>query len=147
MNEDRNARLRERIEAGKERSAAFAQDAAGKARALVEEHPVAALAGGILLGALVASALPTRPSRKLRKRASKLATLGAEMALAYAARAAEAGKDGVGKLEELGGSLGEKIGEGGSEARKRAGDLAEALIDGALAAARKAGKLTDRIRP
>ena len=72
--------------------------ALGAVKGLVEEHPVAMLAGGILLGALVAGALsrpaaspsPDKPRRSFARRAVQIATLGAELAAAYAA-----GADGV----------------------------------------------------
>lgn len=73
----------------------------GKIRGLVEEHPVAMLAGGLLFGALVARSLARpskgkapsadtpapKPQRSLARRAAHLAVLGAELAAAYAAGA------------------------------------------------------------
>jgi len=69
--------------------------ALGTVKGLVEEHPVAMLAGGILLGALVAGALSRpakggsgeKPRRSFARRAAQIATLGAELAAAYAAGA------------------------------------------------------------
>lgn len=78
-------------------------DALGKVKGFVEEHPVAMVAGGILVGALVAGALSRASSgvagdkatRKgtlsrmsLPRRAVDLATLGVELAAAYVAGAA-----------------------------------------------------------
>ncbi|MFM9934983.1 MAG: hypothetical protein ACKVOL_02160 [Novosphingobium sp.] len=80
------------------------ESAIGAVKGLVEEHPVAMLAGGILLGALVAGALSrpdkdapakgssegkpdAKPRRNFARRAVQLATLGAELAAAYAAGA------------------------------------------------------------
>lgn len=76
-------------------------DALGKVKGFVEEHPVAMVAGGILLGALVAGAF-ARPRAKaakvasagsiartsLPRRAMEIAAVGIELAAAYAAGAA-----------------------------------------------------------
>lgn len=131
--------LRERIEVASERSAAAAADSARKARDFVEEHPVAVVAGGLVLGALLAGAVAR--SRRKRPTAAdavaegassmgKLAALGAELAMAYAARAAHAGKEGLGALEDIGSTVGETLGETGSEARRRASDFAEIALAG-----------------
>lgn len=75
-------------------------DPLGKVKGFVEEHPVAMVAGGIVLGALVASALARagagdKATRKgtlarmsIPRRAVDLATLGAELVAAYVAGAA-----------------------------------------------------------
>ena len=63
----------------------------GTVKGLIDEHPVAMLAGGILLGALIAGALSPRsegkPRRSFGRRAVQIATLGAELAAAYVAGA------------------------------------------------------------
>jgi hypothetical protein len=124
--ESLNARLRDRIDAAKARNAA--QSAIDSSRKVIEEHPIAALAGGILIGALIARALPRSvartPARKFGKSALSLATVASELAIAYAAKAAEAGRGGVDRLEDLGGSVGGKVVEGGAEARRVATDIA-----------------------
>ncbi len=78
-------------------------DPLGKIKGFVEEHPVAMVAGGILLGALVAGAIARstggvagdKATRKgtlarmsLPRRAADLATAGLELAAAYVAGAA-----------------------------------------------------------
>ncbi|WP_408587983.1 hypothetical protein [Novosphingobium sp.] len=148
---DSRARLREKIEEARDRSAELAGNAAQKARDFVHDHPVATVAGGIVLGAIVAGALSRRRSsgdqRGVTARAvqavsdaaspvvkpateniARLAALGAELALAYAARAADKGKEGVDKLEEIGGTVGGKLSEGGTEVRRRANDLAGTVL-------------------
>lgn len=153
MTEDMTTRIRDRIDTAKARD--MAKSGAETVKGLVEEHPVAALAGGILLGALIARALPrgskTRKAEaKLSGRAAKLAALGAEIAVAYAAKAAEKGRDGVHRLEDIGGSVGGKIGDGASEAKKRAGDFADlataALREVGEVAARRANEFKDRVK-
>lgn len=82
-------------------------DPLGKVKGFVEEHPVAMVAGGIVLGALVAGALSRAGSRvtggvagdratrkgtlsrmSLPRRAADLAAVGLEIAAAYVAGAA-----------------------------------------------------------
>lgn len=90
-------------------------DALGKVKGFVEEHPVAMVAGGIVLGALVAGALARgsgvlggtvgdKATRKgtlarmsIPRRAVDLATLGVELAAAYVAGTAgeKAAADGA----------------------------------------------------
>ena len=80
-----------------------ATDPLGKVRGFVEEHPVAMVAGGIVLGALVAGALSRagsgvtgdKATRKgslsrmsLPRRAADIAAVGLELAAAYVAGAA-----------------------------------------------------------
>jgi hypothetical protein len=85
----------------------------GAVKGLVEEHPVAMLAGGILLGALIAGALSRRPAQKpdspsapkprssFGKRARQLAALGAELAAAYVAGAEGARADEANATQPL----------------------------------------------
>lgn len=79
-----------------------ATDPLGKVKGFVEEHPVAMVAGGILLGALVAGAIARtgsgvvgdKATRKgtlsrmsLPRRAADIAAVGLELAAAYVAGA------------------------------------------------------------
>jgi hypothetical protein len=75
-----------------------------------KEHPITTIAGGVALGILVSSLFRGSPTRKLGKeagkQASKLAAVGAELAMAYAAQALAASEEtrkaGAEKLGELG---------------------------------------------
>lgn len=126
--------LTERVEAARVRSEEFAATASSRAREFVHEHPVASIAGGIVVGALVAGVLSRRSGHKVTintpltdaaaARLNRMAALGAEMVLAYAARAATAGKDGA-----------EQISEKSTEAGHKVADFAEL----ALTALREAG--------
>ena len=89
--------------------AAAPADPLGKVRGFVEEHPVAMVAGGIMLGALVAGALARtggdKATRKgtlarmsLPRRALDVAAVGLELAAAYAAGAA--GEKAAGQTED-----------------------------------------------
>jgi len=111
--------LARRIEAARARS----EDLASRTREFVGEHPVATVAGGIVVGALIAGLLSRRrPVARARAEAtaarmSRLATLGSELALAWLARAASAGRDQV-----------DHLGERGAEAGHKVADLAEIAL-------------------
>lgn len=134
---EQDSKLADRIEAARERSTALAANASSKAREFVHDHPVASVAGGIVVGALIAGVLTRRRQAKAAPaadalpspaRLARLAGLGAELALAYASRAASSGKDGLGKIEErIAGQLG-RIGENGAEAGHKLSGLADLAI-------------------
>ena len=88
-----------------------------------KEHPITTVAGAVAVGVLVAGLLRRSPSRKLSKRATKLATIGAEIAAAYAtqalAAADEARKPVGDKLSDLG-STALSYGKSGSDAATKA---------------------------
>lgn len=144
--------VREKVEAAKARLA----ERTGNARpveavkGLIEEHPVASLAAGILLGALIARAIPSRKRSTLGKKALGLATLAGKLATDYAAKAAEAGREGIQKAEAIGGSVSEKLSDGGTEARRKAVDLADIALAGAREASelalRKVNDLASKLR-
>ncbi len=138
MTEPAGTPLGEQIDTATAEAGATAQAAADTAgqsvKGLIEQHPIAMLAGGILIGALIASAIPRRragtpvqtAAGNLGQRASRLAAIGAQLATAYAARA---GREGSEKLEDLG----EMISETSGEAKRRTGEMA----DGAATAFRE----------
>lgn len=147
---------------------AKAAEVGSTVRQVVEQHPLAALAGGIALGLVVGKlasgsrkAPPAGPLTRLAgpaedaaaglsRKAGALASLAAEVAMAYAAKAAEAGRESVHKLEDIGSDAGGKLAEGAGEARKKAGDLAEVAAqvarDAADAALAKASELANRFK-
>ncbi len=153
--------LREKVEAAKARVAERKDNArpVDTVKSLIEEHPVASLAAGILLGALIAKALPS--SGRLRRGAAGLATVAGKYAADYASKAAEAGRDGLHKVEEVGGSVGHrladvggtlsgKIANGSGEARRKAVDFAEiarsAAADASEIAIRKVNEIASRMK-
>ncbi|WP_353230770.1 hypothetical protein [Novosphingobium sp.] len=132
--------LADRIEQAGKRSADLAAsvaDAGKRAREFVHEHPVASVAGGILIGALVAGALTRRKqveravddtaqdaaqiSKATAARIARLASIGAEMALQFATRAAAASREGAARMEET-------LNHSGAEAGHKLNGLAEAAI-------------------
>lgn len=148
MSENRNARLRDRIDSATARNALESSREA--ARNVIHDHPVAALAGGILVGALIARAIPKKPSRKIGSRASALAAVAAEAALAFASKASDASRKGAKKLESGGSSVASHIGEGSEEARRRAAEIAEIAAAGAKEATqvarRRLAEIASRLR-
>jgi hypothetical protein len=139
---EQDSKLAERLDAAHKRSNAFAASAANKAREFVHDHPVASVAGGIVIGALIAGTLtrlrPRKPAElgetveaaaaATTARLTRLAALGAELALAYATRAASTGKDGIGKIEDrIAGQL-DRINENGAQAGRKLSGLAEVAL-------------------
>ncbi len=115
--------LREKIAAGEARQAErslgdYARDARENATGFVREHPIAMVGAALAVGVVLAAIIPG-PGRRLSQRvgktvgsrASSLATIAAELGIAYAANlkdaagsAAQAGQD---KLEDLGDAIGD----------------------------------------
>ncbi|MEO6040644.1 MAG: hypothetical protein ABIP41_01975 [Croceibacterium sp.] len=100
-------RAGERAIETRDRLAAFAKD-----------HPVATVVGGLALGVLVSGLFRGSPTRKLGKQARGLASVGAELAVAYAAQALAASepvrKEAANRLGDLGDTA-LKYGKSGSE--------------------------------
>jgi hypothetical protein len=158
MNQDTHTPLEDKIDTVAAEAGATPEAAADttvqSVKGLIEQHPIAMLAGGILIGALIASAIPRRRSGapvqtaagNLGKQASRLAAVGAQLATAYAARAAQAGREGSEKLEDLGGMISETSGE----AKRRTGEMADvaatAFRELSAVALRHAGEIAARIK-
>lgn len=96
--------LATRIEAARQRSLAAAESAAQRARGVIEDHPVAAVAGGVVIGALIAGLLVRRkrkPTKTVPEAASepaligRIASIAGQIALTAAKTLAETGKDGA----------------------------------------------------
>ncbi|WP_423142315.1 hypothetical protein ACOYW6_02875 [Parablastomonas sp. CN1-191] len=126
-------------------------------RSLAAEYPWLVVGAGVLGGALIASFFPKKMARKLGKSAIAAAAAGTEIASVFAKQTREAAHDGLGALEDIGGTVGEnatafagKAGKLGGEVAEKAGeiagDAAERARAGGLALAREAIKLAGRIR-
>ena len=89
----------------------------------IADHPLALLAGSVVLGAIAASLLPRSWSSKLGGRMLGLATVAGELGAAYGSKAwgaaAEGARAGQDRLEDLG----ETLADQGSDARRRAVEL------------------------
>lgn len=133
---EKRAELKDKIEAAERRNADrsfadYARDARDGTTSFVKQHPIATIAGGLALGAIVASLLPG-PGRKMRKKAS---ARGAVMAGALADLALTFGSqflDGAGKVAQAG--------------QDRASDLGETIGDSARSASKSAGRTIDDLR-
>ena len=138
--EKRNAARRERTFL--DRAGEGAIEAKDKFTAFAKEHPVATLAGGLAIGVLIAGMFkgPRQAALKGGTRAAGLAAIGAELAMAYAAKALdaakEAGSEGADWLGETGKTLGSKAREFSSEAS----DYAGTARDSAMRSGRSAAK-------
>ena len=138
--EKRNAERSERTFL--DRAGEGAIEAKDKFTAFAKEHPVATLAGGLAIGVLIAGLFkgPRQAAIKGGTRAAGLAAIGAELAMAYAAKALdaakEAGSEGADWLGETGKTLGSKAREFSSEAS----DYAGTARDNAMRSGRSAAK-------
>ena len=158
MPDARRKTLKSKVEAGQARNKAKSEttttmfDRAGEAAieakdkftAFAKEHPIATVAGGLAIGILVSGLFKRSPTRKVAgkaaKRASKLAAIGAELAMAYAAQAMEAaneaGKVGASRLD----GLGDAARSAGKSAAHRAGDARDVALAATSEAGRRLGK-------
>lgn len=110
--------------------------ALGTVKGLVEAHPVAMVAGGILLGALLAGALTrpakpapeAKPKRSFGQRAVQLAALGAELAAAYAAGAESMAEEAAETAKASVKSTAAAAPEAAKSARQRVGSLAKTAL-------------------
>lgn len=130
------------------------------ARAL-DDHPLALLAGGVVLGAVAASLIPASFVRKMGSRAFGMAALAGEMSALYGGKALEKGSQaaraGQDRLEDLGESAADYSADAraraielGTLAARRAFDLASDAANGARGTggglARRLGELADRAK-
>ena len=136
MTEAKRKQIKKKIAAAETRNKARAEptmiDRAGeraieakdKFTAFAKEHPITTVAGGLAIGVLISSLFRGSPTRKAGKKlgtkAAGLATLGAEMALAYAQQAFEAAEKarqaGAERLEDFGDTLASGTRELGEDA-------------------------------
>lgn len=108
MSEPENT-LADRVETAHQRSLAAADSATKRARSVIEDHPVAAVAGGVVIGALIASLLTRRKHAKADEAAApaesepaifgRIAAIASQIALSAAQSLAEAGKEGADRAQ------------------------------------------------
>ena len=114
------------------------------------EHPVATVAGGLLLGVLIAGMFEgprraaVRGGTKASAKAAGLAAIASEMALAFAHQAmdaaADAGRYGADKLDDLG----DTVGSTARDLRREASYRADSASVAAQGGKRKVGKSITR---
>lgn len=120
--------------------------AADKFTAFAKEHPVATVAGGVVLGLAVASLFkgPRRAAAAGGAKAAGLATLAGELALAYGAQvldsAQDAGRQGARKLDDMSDSVGDTA----RKVRRDAAYRAQVTAEAARIARRDTGKRITR---
>lgn len=129
-----------------DRAGDSAIEAKDQIAAFAKKHPVAAVAGGIAAGILLAGLFkgPRKAAVQSGTKLAGLAGVGAELALAYAAKAfdaaKEAGEDGFDWLEELG--LGERARSLGADAADYASTARDTVVEGSRSAL---GAIRDRL--
>jgi len=108
---------------------------------MMRDHPLLLIAGGIALGALVATLLPRSVSGKLASRAIGLASVASELGLNFSQHARESAGDAargtIDKLSDLSSQASTAAGRA-SDAAAHAGNNA---VDAALVLAKKALEL------
>jgi len=127
----------------------------------LDDHPLALLAGSMVLGAIAASLVPASWGRKIGSRALGLAAVAGEMGALYGGKAleasAKAARAGQDRLEDLGETAGDyradarkRAIELGTLAGRRAIELAQEAADSAREARggvlKRIGELSDRVR-
>lgn len=136
MSDDKAERIRNKISASQARSRGDAaprkakpaprKRASGETTFIdkaIADHPLALLAGSVILGAIAASLMPRSWGSKLGSRMLGLATVAGELGVAYGGKAwgaaAEGARAGQDKLDDLG----EVLADQGSDARRKAIEL------------------------
>ena len=87
------------------------------------DHPLALLAGSMVLGVIAASLLPRSWGSKLGSRMLGLATVAGELGAVYGSKALSAAADGARTGQDKLEDLGEVLADQGSDARRRAIEL------------------------
>lgn len=125
--------------------------------AMLSDHPWLVVGAGLLGGALIASLFPKGAAKKIGQSALAAATVGSEIASAFAKQTREAADDGLGALEDIGGSVSKAVtknaaefagvaGKLGGEMAEKAGEAADRARSSGMALAREALKLAGRVR-
>lgn len=154
MNDPKRAEIKARIAAAQAREQAkreqsTTQKVADKASeagdaftSFVKEHPIAATAGGLALGILVAGMFkgPRRAAVRGGTKAVGLAAIGAEIASAFASEllddAKGVGRSGARRAEDMGDAIGDRA----RSIRRNATYQADRAGDAARIAGRETGK-------
>ncbi|MGB3797111.1 MAG: hypothetical protein WA957_12495 [Alteraurantiacibacter sp.] len=154
MNDPKRAEIKARIAAAQARENAKANksttrrvadkasDAGDAFTSFVKEHPLAAAAGGVALGVIVAGMFkgPRRAAATGGAKAVGLAAIGAEIASSFASELLGDAKD-VGRAgARRAGDVGDAIGDRARSARRDAAYQADRAGDSARIASRETGK-------
>lgn len=118
-----------------DRAGETAIEAKDKFTSFAKEHPVATVAGGLAIGVLVAGLFkaPRQAAMRGGSKAAGLAAIGAELAMAYAAKAydaaKEAGDESLDWLGDVGSSVGKSARSIGGEAADYAASARDSAVD------------------
>lgn len=154
MSEIKRKDIKKRIEAGESRNAertAFSDRAAqarDQATEFAREHPIALIAGGLVLGIAISALFPRSPTRRIGRevgsKAAGIAAMAAELAALYGERALgaaqHAGRAGLDRFEDLSDSANQTA----RSLRREASYLAGNASDSARAMRRGASKRVSR---
>lgn len=127
-----------------------ASEAKDKFVGFAKEHPVATVAGGLVLGVAIAAMFktPRRAAMRGGARAAGLAAIGSEIALAFASQlldgAQEAGRGGARKLDALGDTLGDRARSLRHGAADKASDVRDLARSAGHGASRSLSRLLGR---
>lgn len=119
-------------------------------RGLAGDYPWLAIAGGLAAGALIGSLLPRNAGGKVGKRILGLATVAAELGLAYSRQArdgvVEASKEGSARADAVAERISQSTAGLRDRARSGAGSAARTARSTGLVLAREAARLAVKIR-
>ena len=90
----------------------------------IDDHPLAMLAGSMVLGAIAASLIPASFARKLGSRALGLAAVAGELGALYGGKALEAAAEGARAGQDKLEDIGETLADQSADARRKAVELA-----------------------
>lgn len=120
--------IRKKIDASQERQRAprgsSDEGPRNDLRKIVDDHPLAALAGSIMVGVIASALLPASITRKLGRGAVALTAAAAEMGALYGSKALELGEDARRASADALGEFSDTLAETGGEARRKAFDFA-----------------------
>ena len=136
MSDEKAERIRSKISASQARSRGDAaprkakvaprQRASGETTFIekaMADHPLALLAGSVVLGAIAASLMPRAWGGKLGSRMLGLATVAGELGVAYGSKALDAAAEGTRAGQDKLDDLGETLSDQSSDARRKAVEL------------------------
>ncbi|GMN12550.1 hypothetical protein [Altererythrobacter sp. MTPC7] len=145
--QEKRDELRAKIEAGEQRNEErtigdYAKSAADSTTQFVKDHPVAAVAGVVVIGLAIGAM--TRPGRRAGQKAGAIATYATEMGLAYASglldQAGDVARAGGDALEDFGDDLAFGARKARRSAYKTAGNTSDNVLNLSRKAARRAGR-------
>jgi ElaB/YqjD/DUF883 family membrane-anchored ribosome-binding protein len=154
--DDKRQEIKDRIEAARARHeeregeplpemlARKAAEARDEFTAFAKEHPVATVAGGLALGVLISAMFSNSPTRRAGRyagaKAAGLASIGVEMAAAFAQQVMESANTARQAGGDLAEDLGDKVGDTARRVRREAQYRAGGAGDAARSTAREIGK-------